>query len=350
MASVARKKIPRVTVLMPVYNGARYLPEAIESILGQTFVDFELLIIDDGSTDESATVVAGYPDDRIRLIRQPSNRGLITALNLGLELSRGEFVARMDADDISLPLRLSRQVEYLDNHPEVGICGSWLEAFADDIRTQWVVPTKHDEIICSLVFESVMYHPTVMLRKQLLADHGLRYDALYPHAEDYELWSRCGQYFQLANMDEVLVYYRLHEQSVGQTQATTKLQSANRVRGKMIERLNLACRQEELTLHCSLGIWQQPGEADFLKRSHAWLLRLQSANAVMKCYPEPDFSRVLALRWQFVCCQASFVGLSAFRLYRRSPFRNHAKLPLKSLLFFWMSCVLKCDRRHPSTT
>ena len=118
-----------VTVLMPVYNGEMYLREAIDSILHQTFTDFEFLIINDGSTDNSETIILSYDDSRIRYEKNDSNLKLIATLNKGIELAKGKYIVRMDADDISIPDRIEKQVAFLEKNPDVGICGSWFTAF-----------------------------------------------------------------------------------------------------------------------------------------------------------------------------------------------------------------------------
>jgi len=118
---------PKVTVLMPVYNGERYLNEAVDSILGQTFTDFEFLIIDDASTDKTPEILRSYDDPRIRVVTNEENLGLSKSLNKGLALARGEFIARMDADDVSYPYRLQVQHEFMTQHPGAGVIGSWAE-------------------------------------------------------------------------------------------------------------------------------------------------------------------------------------------------------------------------------
>ena len=164
---------PRVTVLMSVYNGQGFLRQAIQSILNQTFTDFEFLIIEDGSTDATVEIVRSFPDQRIKLCLNGSNIGLISSLNQGLSLATGEYIARMDADDISLSTRLERQVAFMDAHPSVGVCGSWLETFGIPPKSRWCPPADDAQIRCEHLFHSVIYHPTVILRKDFFAKHNL---------------------------------------------------------------------------------------------------------------------------------------------------------------------------------
>ena len=155
---------PSVTVLMPVYNAARHLQEAVESVLNQSHKDFELLVVDDGSTDEGLALLARYDDPRIRIERLPRNGGIVAALNHGLRHARGSYIARMDADDIALPIRLERQLQYLEQYPEMGVCGSTIEPFGGHLVRNWVQHFSPSAVAVALLFENPLCHPTVMFR------------------------------------------------------------------------------------------------------------------------------------------------------------------------------------------
>ncbi len=237
---------PRVTVLMPVYNGEKYLREAIDSILAQTFANFEFLIVNDGSTDNSVPLIESYADARIHLVHNATNSGLVASLNKGLGLARGEYIARMDCDDISLPTRLEKQLAFMDDHPEIGILGSACQ-FIDDSGAPgfvWANPEQHQLIRWHLCFTCPMCHPTVMMRTDLVRElggysseaiqgretySGEDYDlwrrassttSRKQHvgglnsAQDYSLWRRATASTQLANLPEMLLYFRRHEVSV----------------------------------------------------------------------------------------------------------------------------------------
>lgn len=204
---------PKVSVLMAVYNAEKYLPEAVDSILGQSFTDFECLIVDDGSTDHSLEIINSYRDPRIEVVRNPRNLGLTRTLNRGLDLARGEYIARMDSDDVSLPERLDRQVAYLDAHPQVGVCGTW----AKDIDSRGVVTgVRETPVGKDLEREywrpSPIIHPSAMIRRSHLGR--LRYDERIPYAQDFDLWLRIRAEHKLGNLPKHLLLYRVHRESI----------------------------------------------------------------------------------------------------------------------------------------
>jgi glycosyltransferase involved in cell wall biosynthesis len=205
--------VPKVSVVMCVYNGELCLREAIDSILNQTFKDFEFIIVDDGSTDGTPGILeaCAKQERRIRLLRNASNLGLIPSLNNGLQVACGEYVARQDADDVSLPNRLVLQVQFLDKHPEIGVLGTWMTNVDETgRRVVWKTPTSHAVIRWSLLFSTSMAHASVMMRRSLLdGDTTFRPEML--HAEDYDFWSRLSEKAKLANLPECLYLRREHE-------------------------------------------------------------------------------------------------------------------------------------------
>jgi glycosyltransferase involved in cell wall biosynthesis len=204
---------PLVTVLMSVFNDVRFLPESVESILGQTFGDFQFIIIDDGSSDGSWDYLASLNDPRLRLIRNPRNVGLTASLNVGLALSTGRYIARMDADDISEPDRLQKQFAFLESHPEIGIVGS-SRMLIDEVSAVLSIANAVQgdlEIRWKCLLGNPFAHPAVMLRREVLAHHHLRYDESFRTAQDYEFWTRLLQHTHGENLPEPLIRYRLRD-------------------------------------------------------------------------------------------------------------------------------------------
>lgn len=227
---------PKATVLMPVYNAAPYLREAVNSIVNQSFRDFEFLIFDDGSTDGSREILESYDDPRIRLFCYQENTGYVRHLNRGIELARGEYLFRMDADDIALPQRLERQVAFLDANPGVGLCGSWAETPNTPVRLLRR-PCSHEEICLQLLSGTTFIHPTVAMRCSMLRRHGLRYREEYLYAEDYALWVECAKVTRMAIIPEVLLRYRIHDNSVSTRYYQRQMAIVNEFRTTQIEEL-----------------------------------------------------------------------------------------------------------------
>jgi glycosyltransferase involved in cell wall biosynthesis len=219
-----------VTVLMAAYNEVRYIAAAVESILGQSFGEFEFLIIDDGSTDSSADYLRNLRDSRVRLVRNESNLGLTRSLNKGLDAARGKYIARMDADDIALPDRLARQVALLDANPHVGIVGSSRVLIDENDQEIAVAQAAEDDlgIRWKCLLGNPFGHPTVMLRRAILEQHRLRYDESFRTAQDYELWTRLLMHTQGANLRQPLLRYRLRN-GISKTNKPDQLANHDRI-------------------------------------------------------------------------------------------------------------------------
>lgn len=206
-------KTPKISAVMPVYNDARHLPRAIESVLDQTLQGFEFIIVDDHSTDETAEILAGYVqlDSRIRVIRNEKNIGVASSLNRGCEIASGELIARMDSDDISLPERFERQVAFLNAHPEVGVLGTQTVFIEEDGRfsqqPEWKKPTSHNDLVWRLLYSTPLCHPSVMMRMKCFREVG-GYNPDYPN-EDMKLWTEMTFVTRLVNLEDVLLYYRM---------------------------------------------------------------------------------------------------------------------------------------------
>jgi glycosyltransferase involved in cell wall biosynthesis len=193
---------------MPVYNGGQSITGSIDSVLSQTYTDLELVIVDDGSTDEASTLLAALSDPRVRVIRNRQNVGIPLSLNIGLEAARSRYIARLDADDRALPSRLERQVSTLDRHPEIGILGTgaWLvPSRGGRAERQAILPLTDLAIRWRCLVGNPFTHPSVMLRRDLLVRHGLSYNQRYTASEDYDLWTRMLRHTTGRNLEEPLV-------------------------------------------------------------------------------------------------------------------------------------------------
>lgn len=297
---------PRVSVVMSVYNGEQYLNEAVESILNQSFSDFEFVIVDDGSTDSSLRILKSFAarDARIYLLERAENRGLTICLNEGIRVASGDYIARMDADDVSLPQRLQEQVAFMDAHPDVGICGSWAELIGTHAGQVWKYPASHDEICASMLFANTFVHPAVMLRGATLRLHDLQYDRQIRYAQDYELWSRAMFLTRLANVEQVLLRYRVHEQGTGALHLEKQHQVHASIYRRLLSPLRLEYTLDELRLHQQIGTYQYEPGVEFLQKTRNWLERLARANRRVRAYSPRALSEILGERWTHVCSQS----------------------------------------------
>lgn len=220
-----KKNIPIISVILPVYNGEKYLRLALESVLRQTLADFELIIINDGSTDKSEEIILSYPDPRITYIKNPKNMGLIFTLNKGLYLSKGQYIARMDTDDISELNRFESQVKIMDNCPEVSVCGTWARAIDENGNFLFVMKSPSGWLLKYNYWKpSPLIHPSVMIRKSHLKN--FRFGTVPVVAEDYDLWLKLSQEYHLYNVQKCLLSYRFHSSSISHTKRQLQLVSS----------------------------------------------------------------------------------------------------------------------------
>ncbi len=286
-----------ITVVMPVYNGELYVAEAIRSILAQSVDDFELVVIDDGSKDRTLDVIRSHGDPRLRLLVNPINAGVTASLNRGLDAAESVYVARMDADDISLPGRFAKQVAFMDAHPDVGVCSGGIQWFGAGDARSWIPPPDHDSVVCRLIFDSALPHPCTMLRSDVLRRFALRYDPAYPYAEDYELWTRCASVTRFHNLQEPLLLYRRHAAAVTKAHADTQRASGDRIRRGWLRALGIEPTEAELALHYDIGHARGASAEEHLGQVEPWLERLLAGNRRTGLLSEEALRAVLAELW-----------------------------------------------------
>jgi glycosyltransferase involved in cell wall biosynthesis len=331
----------RVTVLMPVYNSEKYLKDAIESILSQTFGDFEFLIINDGSTDSSMQIVQSYNDKRIKLISNERNIGLPSTLNKGIELARGDYIVRMDSDDISLPIRIKRQVDFMDNNPEIGICGTWTKYIGvanypwKSLITKY--PANHRAIKAKLLFYSSICHASIIMRKSLLEKFKLRFDTEDYGAEDFGFWQKCIPHLLLANIPEVLYFYRVVPGSITQSKNQRGYETVLNIIKLNAQKLGVGFTPKEI-----LVVRQYPISFtnESLIKFHSWLQDLQKANATKQVYPEPEFTQALSEQWFLACYLSSNLGIKIWFLFWRLSLNRVLKFDIKQMIKFILKCIM----------
>jgi glycosyltransferase involved in cell wall biosynthesis len=252
--------MPQVSVIMPVFNAEAYLAASVESIISQTFADFEFIIIDDGSTDRSLSILQRYlrQDRRVHLISRP-NKGYSNTLNEAIDLASGGYLARMDADDIACPRRLERQVSHLDANRRCAAVGGWIELI--DPENAPICCSRYPQTHCQIDaahFEgkgSCLAHPAVLMRADAVRDVG-KYRPVFEPAEDFDLWLRLSDKYELANVPEIVLRYRLHEQSQSHLRREAQFHAARRALAEGRQRRNLPAIDETAVGPAAANAWR----------------------------------------------------------------------------------------------
>ncbi|HVY76294.1 MAG TPA: glycosyltransferase [Puia sp.] len=296
-----------VSIVMPVYNGEKYLKEAIDSVLSQTYSNIELLVIDDGSSDASAAIVSNYPDDRVKLIRNEVNSGIVFSRNRGLELAEGEYIATLDADDIALPDRIERQVSFLDTHPEYGLCGTYFRTVDKDGKLMREVrfPTESEDINSYLVLGNCFCASTVMIRANL--GKKLRYRESFDIVEDYDLWYRVSKEAKVANLPFCGTYYRVHSGNISTARQQIMYERLKKISVQVLADLKISFLKDELEIHFNFlteNAFFFRSRDRLLQLEH-WILRLYRWLAGMEAHNEDVLFRLIVEKWITICSKTA---------------------------------------------
>ena len=309
---------PRLSVIMPVYNAEKFLKESISSILNQTFTDFELLIGDDGSTDHSSEIIHSFIDDRIIVIRNEKNQGIPSILNKLIAACRNEYIARQDSDDISLPERFEKQVDFLDTHPDVGLCGTNITYFGSK-KNQHFMPLQDENIKVYMLVNNPIHHPTIMFRKSCLPK---LYDLSLAVSEDYAMCYELSKNAKLANLPDSLLKYRWHDSNISITKKKMMVENANAVRATIFEEtLHYQIKEKETQILNQVVAQRLNSFAD-LGFFEKFLLKIHAKNKETAYYNEKALQRRIFRLWCSAC----------FKLNRISTF-GKIKTFLQSDLF-----------------
>jgi len=324
-----------LSVIMPVYDGEKYLNDAINSILIQTFTEFEFIIINDGSTDHSEEIIKSYSDPRIIYIKNEQNKGIVATLNTGLEISKGRYIARMDADDISLPNRLKMQLDFMLSHPEYKLCGTNAIAMNEDGRLLHKIrrPILNEEIKVKHLFRNSFIHPSVIVDAEVVKT--LKYSSNYEHAEDYFLFSQIEMNHRVANLENNLIYYRIHTENI----TSKRRDEMNKSEMKAINFLLSNLFQEKISdevvsLHHTF--LTRNFENIESSRIEAHLLKIKNANKIKHIYHMEFLASELQNEWfNFLFFAKKKKALSTYIhsdlfSFRRFNFRHLVKLISKN--------------------
>lgn len=335
---------PLISVIMPVFNAGLFVNKAIDSILAQSFADFEFLIIDDCSNDNSCGLIRGYDDKRIRFIQNERNMGVARTLNKALSLSRGQFIARMDADDVSEPVRFAQQVAFMDKFPQIAICGSWVWRFSDKKKFLLRYPVGQDCVRAFLLFGNPLAHPSVFMRREVLQNKKLQYDSDCPAAQDYDLWSRCGDHLLLDNISEPLVGWRQNDTGVTCARFDQSNAQSLRILKMMLEKLSVQLDEEKLFFHREVGNGSGVHSLQELSAVLEWLSFLLTTNQERQVFPYEGLLKAAAFVWYRVCLNSSGIGLGVIRQYVQSPLRRWYRPGREELTYLLFNSILKFNK------
>jgi len=332
---------------MPVYNGEKYLKEAIDSILNQIFTEFEFIIINDGSTDNTEQIILSYSDERIRYVKNEANLKIVKSLNKGLWLAKGEYIARMDADDVAPTNRLAVQYDFMRNNSAVSVCGSYMQVYEESCNV-WRVPLTSNEIKAHMLFECCLYHPTVIFKKDLVIKNE-GYRESFSGAEDYELWQRLSQVTGVcfANIPEPLLKYRVHPLVDRGVYKEKQRRLAGDIRFRQLTKLGLVPTEEDFFLInlLSSGFGLYLCKLPILNKCELMLSRIEAANAKLFLYGEDELKNELRSRWLKLCLRMAYkTPLVAFKYF----FSNYSGGTFKDV-YYVVQMVWRAYKKRDNT-
>ena len=314
------------------------MQEAIESILRQDYREFELIIINDGSSDNSEEIIKKFSDGRIVYVKNENNLGLIASLNKGIGLAKGDFIARMDADDIAMPGRLSKQVNAFADADVVAVGSDYI--FLKEGKEKYMKNfSGSDELKSVLLFSPCFAHPTVMMRN-IFREKNLQYDREFIHAEDYRLWTQLSAFGKFSCVNIALLKYRSHPAQVSTSYREAQLKSSSEIRKDYLIKSGFKFSDAELKTHDLIASNAFIRSAADLRNIEKWLLNLTAQNKDLKNFDQESFAVIMNKFW-YDSCGFSNLGFTAYRSYLNSPlsenFRNDASKKIKLLV----KCIIR---------
>lgn len=334
---------PTVTVLLPVYNAAPYLRECMDSVLTQTYADFELLVINDGSTDGSEEIILSYTDPRIRYVKNESNLKLIATLNKGIDMAAGKYIARMDSDDVCLPERFEKQVNFMEAHGMVGVCGTWVKTLGLEKDYEVKFRQGHDEIKFQLFFSNYLHHPTVMLRKSVLDHYQIKYGN-YLHIEDYEMWVRMSRVCNIEILPQVLLLYRCHGQNISVVNKDFQENYSAQIRKMQMDELQFEYSNEELKAYEEWIAGKTPTDIQWLTTLIGFFNKMVVANRTVKLFKEHIMERYFAIKAVNLIIAGTKFGMPVYHLFKGL---QMSKKQIPAGMFgvkLFIKCLLKIQR------
>lgn len=319
---------------MSVYNEEKFLKAAIDSILNQTFSDFEFIIINDASSDTSRDIITSYNDPRIVFIENKENIGLTKSLNIGIKIAKGKYIARMDADDISLPERLQSQYDFMENNQRIDICGTNYRVL--DTEEEKILPTDDDDIKIKL-FSGInpIAHPTVMVRGKSLTEKRLFYNEKIKYAQDFEFWTRALPFFNFSNLSTTLLLYRKHSNQITNRKTEDQQNIVANSLLNLLKLLGISASEKEQNLHLSLLQTTFLSSKEEIEASIEWVDVLKKKNMEKNFFSPESFNKELNTKLKYLI--KNFLISNRYKgkalLYRKLLKKIGIKAALKLLIY-----------------
>ena len=336
---------PVVSMVISAYNAESYIGDAVSSILRGNFTELELIVVDDGSTDRTTTVLSGIRDGRLTLLENERNRGVAFSFNRAIRESSGKYIAFLGADDISLPYRLQTQYEFMESRPDIDICGGWMEKFGDEtgvIR----LPVNDAHIRTQLLWGCCMAHPTVIMRRDTVLRHSLYYDENLSSAVDYDLWARAIDVAKFHNIPEILVRYRVHSEQISVARKKEQEAMAQYISENLLISADMSPTPAQKKMHQSLARgFVRPQTIDDMELFVAWINKMLHSEKMMRRHPllkkylkekinvMATYESFASLGWRALC---SFMRTSFFDY--SIPLARKTRFMIRSLYHVARSC------------
>lgn len=320
---------PTLSIIMPVYNAEAYMREAVESILAQTYTDFELIIVEDGSTDNSPEIIESFTDSRIQRLYNDGNKGIVYTRNRGMANARGRYIAPFDADDIAHPEKFAKQIQFLEDNPGYGLLGTWaklIDKNGKPLREKWKVNAPPERIPSILLFRNYFVQSSVVLRREAIPPGG--YEKGFDAVEDYRMWTKIATRWKVWNYTEYLVKYRIHEQGISMREEEQLPDKENLIYKTLYHHLGIILTEHQYRLLHLLRKRNPINNIKTLKDMESLLLLMVHQNKKLNAYDQRELKKVTRNRWFKACFRAhlpahkrciSFITSKVIRYSSKTP-------------------------------
>ncbi len=296
---------PELSIIMPLYNNEKYVGEAIGSLLAQSFGDFELIVVNDCSTDSSLEVVKNFNDPRIKILNNEVNEGIVYSRNKGLEVAQGKFIAPFDSDDVAMPEKFMRQIAYLKKHPEIGLLGSWVLLINQEghtMKQHWKLNANQNMVPSLMLFKNYFTHSAIILRRDAIPKEG--YKSGFDMVEDYKLCCDVARKWKVWNFPQYLLKYRIHQTSITKSYPYNLALQEEKIFRILFNNLEMDLTKEQLDCHFLIKNDVLIEDSEMVLKTEAFLLEILNNNRRLKVYDQEQLLEVVFNRWLKICYKA----------------------------------------------